>query len=322
MNQETLKKRWENIDKYLLDYLKDYNNTNKKTRDELQDLFNSIKIDYKDINKPISNAEKKKVDRFIEDLLMIEAIGSYFAFKCQQLLKRKNITYLEMLEIIVMGIYEKEKSRLKQSRDKLYLNSVKESYNQGLDDIKKTHKKKKYVSFKLPILYNLLNIPLFNATAEAYIDSLVITHSDEMLKKILLLMQLKKELNIDNPIFIELLNKQRNRYINFSDDKVSGSLTNIIESLVNLAYLEAGKQNDIIKCKFVAEMDNKTTKMCSTLNNQIFSINDWNTYSRYSDADKKNIIYHTYGMVQGENLPPINNHFHWCRSTITYQIEK
>ena len=221
-----------------------------------------------------------------------------------------------------MGIYEKEKSRLKQSRDKLYLNSVKESYNQGLDDIKKTHKKKKYVSFKLPILYNLLNIPLFNATAEAYIDSLVITNSDEMLKKILLLMQLKKELDIDNPIFIELLNKQRNRYINFSDDKVSGSLTNIIESLVNLAYLEAGKQNDIIKCKFVAEMDNKTTKMCSTLNNQIFSINDWNTYSRYSEADKKNVIYHTYGMVQGENLPPRNNHFHWCRSTITYQIEK
>lgn len=27
-----------------------------------------------------------------------------------------------------------------------------------------------------------------------------------------------------------------------------------------------------------------------------------------------------FGLIQGLNLPPINDNFHWCRSTLTYQI--
>lgn len=62
--------------------------------------------------------------------------------------------------------------------------------------------------------------------------------------------------------------------------------------------------------------------MCETLDNQLFYLDEMNTYQRYSEADKRIVTYHTKGMVLGENLPPISNHFHWCRSTITYLIDK
>ena len=68
-------------------------------------------------------------------------------------------------------------------------------------------------------------------------------------------------------------------------------------------------------------MDKITTEMCETLNNQIFNVNDWNTYQRWSAADDKMVVYKTFGLEAGANLPPINNHFHWCRSTITYNTE-
>ena len=68
-------------------------------------------------------------------------------------------------------------------------------------------------------------------------------------------------------------------------------------------------------------MDKRTTKMCESLNNQIFYLDKVNTYQRYSDYDKRIVTYTTKGLVVGENLPPISNHFHWCRSTITYLID-
>lgn len=53
----------------------------------------------------------------------------------------------------------------------------------------------------------------------------------------------------------------------------------------------------------------------------LFYVNDWNKFYRYSDIDGKDVLYTVNGLEQGINLSPINNHFHWCRSTVTYQID-
>ena len=62
-------------------------------------------------------------------------------------------------------------------------------------------------------------------------------------------------------------------------------------------------------------------KMCNSLEGQVFYLNKMNTYQRYSDLDNRIVTYHTKGLVVGENLPPISNHFHWCRSDITYLVD-
>ena len=58
------------------------------------------------------------------------------------------------------------------------------------------------------------------------------------------------------------------------------------------------------------------------MNNMLFYVNDWNRFYRYSDIDKKDVLYTVKGLETGINLPPIDNHFHWCRSTITYQLDE
>ena len=117
-----------------------------------------------------------------------------------------------------------------------------------------------------------------------------------------------------------ILQQQENQLINVNGDKESGVFTDAARQVWNASYIEPYK-NENVQVRFIAEMDNVTTKMCRGMDNMLFYTNDWNRYVRWSDYDKRVIMYTTFGLVAGENLPPIDNHFHWCRSTITYQID-
>lgn len=327
-NEQILNQRWKNIDEYLKKYLVSYKKINRKTRDKIQNVFNSLNIKYSDINKPISKTLKGRLERYLLGLKEKGLFKEYFGYKARLLLNKTNITYQEYLEIMLLGIYIEENKELDEVNNILFYSASEDSYNRGIKDIPNA----KPISFKSPILYTILNIPILNATAEAYLYSLALTNAEELLKQTLVYIQLDKELNVDSKYYIEIFNKQQNRYIlirkdniedsNNSNVKMSGAIVNITENICNLSYLQAGKDAEVKKCRFIAERDKRTTKMCQTLDNQIFLIDDWNTYSRYSDTDKRNVIYKTYGLKAGENLPPINNHFHWCRSTISYQLDE
>ena len=59
-NKTILNNRWNYTDLKLKDYLRIYKKTNLKTQDNIQDIFNGIDFNYMDLNKPISNNQRKK----------------------------------------------------------------------------------------------------------------------------------------------------------------------------------------------------------------------------------------------------------------------
>ena len=310
-NRQILNERWSKIDNYLLSYLSNYNKINRNTKDSIQDVLNSIKTDYKDINKIIPIVEKDRLNRKIRKVLKNKG---YLSFKLIETLNKNNITYLELIRSLIYICYLEEEKELDEINEKLFYKVCENSYNQGIKDIGN-----KTMSFNLETFYLLFNIPMFNATIDEYLEMLTLTNADETLNNTLVYMQLNKELDVNDKNYQGLFKKQKNRYI--SDNLNSGGIVNIAENLTNSAYLQAGIDTNTDKCRFVSEVDNRTTEMCNTLNNQEFYLNKMNIYQRYSDIDKRIVTYHTQGLVQGENLPPISNHFHWCRSTITYLID-
>lgn len=310
-DRQILNERWSKIDNYLLSYLSNYNKINKNTKDSIQDVLNSIKINYKDINKIIPIIEKDRLNRKIRKVLKNTG---YLSFKLIETLNKNNITYLELIRSLIYICYLEEEKELDEINEKLFYKVCENSYNQGIKDIGN-----KTMSFNLEIFYLLFNIPMFNATINEYLEMITLTNADETLNNTLVYMQLNKELDVNDKNYQGLFKKQKNRYI--SDNLNSGGIVNIAENLTNKAYLQAGIDTNTDKCRFVSEVDNRTTEMCNTLNNQQFYLNKMNIYQRYSDIDKRIITYQTQGLVQGENLPPINNHFHWCRSTITYLVD-
>ena len=318
-----VERRFKPIDKYLSKYLTDYKKLNKRTQDTLQAIFNELDIKYSDLNKKIPDSKKRRLNRRLEELLGKKE-DNYMYFLLKQALNKKNMTYRELLEAYIISAYYEERKSLDEYDNTYFYETLEIAYMQGISDIKRIKPRKRHINeiFNIPILYTILNIPLLYGTKEAYLYGLAMTNAEEMYKRVINYMQGSKALDIEDKAMQELLLKQRNRLLAIRDGKYSGAMESLIESFCNLAYLQSGLDNDIKKCKFIAIMDERTTKMCESLNNQEFYLDRMNIYQRYSDFDKKQITYYTEGLVLGENLPPINNHFHWCRSTITFLIDE
>lgn len=136
-------------------------------------------------------------------------------------------------------------------------------------------------------------------------------------------MQQQKDLEIDSNEFQTIINRQNNQKLNINGDKISGAVDLQTIGLNNLAIVEGIKSivGNNAKVKFIAVEDDKTTLMCDSLNNQEFYINKENVFDRYYGETQKELTIQRIrcnGLVLGLNLPPIQHHFHYCRSTIMY----
>jgi hypothetical protein len=144
-------------------------------------------------------------------------------------------------------------------------------------------------------------------------------NTDQIYKQAVIDIQQKKDIKIDSDIYQDIIKKQNNSRLNINDDKYSGSIETLLVGMSNQAKIEGITKNDEdAKVMFIAVEDDRTTKMCQSLDRQIFNVKNWNEFKRYSESNKNIVKYKCRGLVIGLNLPPVVDHFHWCRSTIQY----
>ena len=311
-NEEILNKRWEKTDKTLKDYLKKFNDLGIEVMDKLVDMFDTLDITYSDLNKPISSNEKRKLNRNIKEWQKRGLLTGYFAYLIES---KGKYTYADLLEVLIYGIYaEKEAEQYKLSKE-VFTTVANDIYVQACTDLRKKPKKKINWSF----IEDLLWIAIYNKSFKEYLKLLTLTAEQEMNKQILTILQQNKK--PDEKMLIDLIDKQNKRFLSINEGKYSGVLSDTCRSLGNKVYTELFKEDKDLQVRFIAEMDKRTTKMCESMNNMLFFVNDWNKFYRYSDIDGRDVLYTIKGLEQGINLPPINNHFHWCRSTITYLVD-
>lgn len=314
-NEEILNKRWLKTDKILRNYQKKFNSLSIDAIDELIEVFNSLDITYVDLKKTISKAEKRKLDKKIKDWKKRGILTGYFAYLISSKIK---ITYADLLEILVYAIYVNQEEEIKKLSKEIFTLVAEDIYMQAIEE-RKTKKKKKF-SLTWEYIWSLLWIPTYNKSWDSYLQLLTLTNEQEMYKQLLTIIQQEKLINEN--MLKDLIKKQMNRIISINDDKYSGILSDTCRQLGNKIYIEPFKEEKDLQVRFIAEIDKRTTKMCNGMNNMLFYVNDWNKFYRYSDMDDRDVLYTVKGLEQGINLPPINNHFHWCRSTITYLLEE
>ena len=314
-NDEILNKRWKMTDKILENNLKHFKSIGIDTIDDIVEMMESLDITYNDLNKPISKADRRKLDKNIKEWKKSKLFNGYFAY----LVTSKNkYTYADLIEILLYWIYIVQEKQFDELSKLVFIEVADDVYNQALDEI--PIKPKKKFSLTWEYIWSFLWIPTYNKRWEEYLKLLTMTNQQEMYK--LIIGNLQQDRPIKEADLKELTRKQVNRVISINDGKYSGVLSDTSRLLGNKVYTEPFKEEKGLQVRFVAEIDKRTTKMCEGLNNQLFYVNDWNRFYRYSDIDKRDVLYNVYGLEIGVNLPPINNHFHWCRSTITYQLEE
>lgn len=321
-NKTILNNRWNYTDLKLKDYLRIYKKTNLKTQDNIQDIFNGIDFNYMDLNKPISNNQRKKLSRVVDEWKQLELLKGYFEYKVIEILNKRYITNQELLSILLWGAFVKERSQLDEYEEVLFTEIGQDLYKQGIDEIKPTKKKKWSLTWEY--IWSMLCLPNVKGSSWiTYIEALALTNAQEIERQTIIQLQQNKKPNIEDDVFKSILKKQQNRYISINDDKISGALDSQVVEIANKSLLKAGEDvgQKKLRARFIAEIDDRTTKMCDGMNGMLFYVNDWNRFYRYSDDDKRDVLYTIKGLEVGANLPPINNHFHYCRSTITYLTE-
>nr|DAY88671.1 MAG TPA: VIP2 [Caudoviricetes sp.] len=189
---------------------------------------------------------------------------------------------------------------------------------------KEVNKKKKPSILAMALFLALLDQPNYSGfNWKKYIEATIQYNAQQIYKQAILNMQQQKGLEIDSNEFQIIINRQNNQKLNINNDKISGAADLQMIGLNNLAKVEGIKEvtEDNSKVRFIAVEDDKTTLMCNSLNNQEFYINKENVFDRYYGENQKELKLQKIrckGLVLGLNLPPIQHHFHFCRSTIVY----
>ncbi len=189
---------------------------------------------------------------------------------------------------------------------------------------KEVNKKKKPSILAMALFLALLDQPNYSGfNWKQYIEATMQYNAQQIYKQVILNMQQQKDLEIDSSEFQTIINRQNNQKLNINNDKISGAMDLQMIGLNNLAKVEGIKltTEDNSKVRFIAVEDEKTTLMCDSLNNQEFYINKENIFDRYYGENQKELRLQRIrcnGLVLGLNLPPIQHHFHYCRSTIMY----
>ena len=306
---------WEYMDKKLVEYQKKANKTNKKIIDEFQNVFDRTK----DLDEDASENDLKRFkNRVEENMIYLTAYGQYQARKC---LKRRRIPYSYILWFDIFLIYAYQQHLLAILQQELFYEVVLDAYK------KETRELGKYIPIKEMNIEKILNEALGKPNSKGilwndYLDASTEYKANELYNKAVQVVRSNKPLDIYNPEFQKILLLQNKRMLNINGDKTSGALDNELVCLVNEVKTQTYIFNGVEKCKFIAIHDKATTEMCTSLDGQVFNVHDWNTFRRYSASSQNYETYKVYGMIPGVNLPPIDDNFHYCRSTIIYQLDR
>lgn len=314
---------WKVHDNYMRQLKQLYNKTSKQTQNRLQELFDTFNFTTENIYNIADNKTKKRINTYIEQWKEQGLLknNNYFTVLANNIYKRTRVKNSEILELLIYSAYIEEQNKLEEQETQIMYEDANYYYEQGQQEV---NKKKKPSILTMALFLALLDQPNYSGfNWKQYIEATMQYNAQQLYKQAILNMQQQKNLEIDSNEFQTIINRQNNQKLNINNDKISGATDLQMIGLNNLAKVEGIKEvtEDNSKVRFIAVEDDKTTLMCDSLNNQEFYINKENVFDRYYGETQKELTIQRIrcnGLVLGLNLPPIQHHFHYCRSTIMY----
>lgn len=321
-NNDILKRRWEDIDKILSSFFKKYNYLDDIVKDEIQNVLDGINYSFNLLNNSLNKDEKAKLIRLYSKWKNEGIMTSYFSYRVQRAIANIKTTKLDMINLMIEAILLKRDKELNETQlfDEISNVATVQATKEALEvkkaiNINKTPK----IMLKSIITAILITPNGLGNIWEDWRQGNTNYTAQQITKAIIVDLQQSRTLKISN--YENILEKSQKRYLNLKSDnkqidKFSGMLddtiTRIANSVIEQTYLNLG----IKRVRFVAVLDKNTSKMCRSLDNQIFEIGKENKFVRYSAELNDDKEYRVIGLVEGINMPPITDHWHPCRSTI------
>ena len=291
-------------------------------------IFESINITYDDLFNYVDKKYQRILRTKVNELKKDYKLEGYVAYILEEYVNKKKLRYSEYLTgLFIIEYYKRDLKREKLEYtlfEEITSIVYQESQEEAVDVLKK--KRHRYLTVPEAFLLQLIGASKYNnAFWKEYKQGTINYNAEQLFKLTAVNMQTERVLDVNNDDFKKLFDKQERNYLakkkdleetNKYQDIYYGPLDDVMVAIANQVALRGMIDQGCKKVQFVATIDDKTTEMCKSLNEQIFSIKGWNKYYRYSAIDDKDVLYTTKGLKLGENLPPIDNSIHHCRSTI------
>lgn len=317
---------WQYHDKKMKELKQLYIKTSKQTQNKLQEIIDTFKFNFDTLYNITDTKTKKRINTYIEEWEDKGLLTGYFGILAKNIYSRTRVKNSEILELLIYGAYAEEQAKLKEQELNIMYDDANYYYEQGQQEVNNTLPKKERKPMnilKWAFFLALLDEPNIKGYVfEQYIQATIQFNTQQMYRQMIIDLQQQKQPDITNDIYQNLIKRQGNSKLNINENKISGDIDTQTIGVNNLAKVEGIKQIDNdAQVRFIAVIDGKETDMCHSLDNQLFYINKENTFNRYygeTQAELRMQRVRCKGLVLGLNLPPISHHFHWCRSTITY----
>jgi hypothetical protein len=300
----------------MIDELQNIVDSNKLGIDEIHDVADTPKIN-KFKRKIISTFDEiKNVDKPIDN--------KYIDFLGKSYLNKSRITNKDIMLFLIMLEYLK--LALKLNDYELFNEIIAIAHKHAENECKRVLGRDKKTR---PI--NVLNTMLMTMPNHLgsiwsdYIQNEINYNANMLFKQIMIDISQENKIDLNSDVYKKIFDKQQRTHLNIKDDKYSGGIDAQTVFIANQTILEVGKDYDMKKVMFISDMCGNVTKMCKNMHKMVFNLKGQNVFDRwYGDSakDLKEVIVDVDGLVLGINMPPITGHFHWCHSTLTYQIDE
>lgn len=287
----------------------------------MQEIFDTFNFSFEKLYNIADIKTKKRINTYISEWKEKGLLTGFFGMLAKKIYNRNRVKNSEILELLIYSAYIEEQSKLNETELNVFKDVANYYYNEGINEVQTANRKQKnYSVIPDAIFLALLDIPNSKGYVwKQYIEAIIKFNADQIFRQTLINIQQGKELKIDSDTYQNIIKKQQNAKLNINGEKISGDVDLTLIGINNQAKIEGIYSfDDKAKVKFVAVHDDRTTEMCKSLDGQKFYVHDWNEFYRYSKTNDSTVKYRCYGLITGLNCPPINDGFHWCRSTIIY----
>ena len=308
-DDEIIERRWKKTDRALKKAYPFIVKAYRQIGDDLIDMLKDIDFTYEKLNKTVS----PKVRRYVEDRIEFWSDSGLLTGFLGYLVSTHTWTYKSVLKMLICGIYANRFKRIKKVSNDVFKVASVDAYAQSITD----RRINDFVLLTLPVILSFAVMPVMGTTYIEYLDGVIMSQVEQA--ESFLLVSLQQNVEISENALKVVITKQIHRILKIKNGKYSGGLDDATRNVSNQAYTYEPKNNNQ-QVRFIAHIDERTTEMCRSLNGQIFNTVDENVFKRYSANSGRVVEVRCKGLVQGLNMPPIQDHFHWCRSTLTYQI--
>lgn len=309
---------WEFHDKQMRELRRIYEGLSNETRTELKRIVKNFEgVDLNDMT-----ADKTILNQYVAKWRKQGILKGDFNVIVLNILNKPVNFNIDVLHVLLLGAYYEQEAKAEAKQKPIIIRDMEHYYDEAEEEVfKKNGDRPIKPSDKMfEEIYNSPNAEGFLLTAY------VLYYVTKVVGKIELpiIEDLKAGLGVDldSKKYQKIFETQINEKIAIDGTKISGDIDNYVIGFINKAKVEAYKAHDKeAKVRFIAIEDNRTTPMCHSLDGQEFYVDKENVYTRYYGVDKTmgyEATMRTRGLVVGENLPPIDNYFHYCRSTIEY----